>query len=63
MQSQVVIDSLSQNPFPSGYKKLFEEESYRIRIGNYRIVYSVDTNSKIVVIERAKHRRDVYRKF
>ncbi|MDI6765276.1 MAG: type II toxin-antitoxin system RelE/ParE family toxin [Bacteroidota bacterium] len=58
----VRIDSLSQNPFPVGCKKLTNEEFYRIRVGNYRIVYSVDSNSKVITIERIKHRKDVYRK-
>jgi len=57
------IDSLAQNPFPAGCKKLAKEELYRIRVGDYRIVYSVDINSKVVTIERIKHRKDVYRKF
>ena len=56
------IDALTQNPFPSGCKKLAQEELYRIRIGDYRIVYSVDTISKMVTIERIKHRKDIYRK-
>ena len=58
----VRIDSLAQNPFPPDCKKLAGEESYRIRVGDYRIVYTVDTKEKIVVVERVKHRKDVYRK-
>lgn len=57
------IDSLAQNPFPPDCKKLAGEESYRIRVGSYRIVYTVDTKEKIVVIERVRHCKDVYRKF
>lgn len=56
------IDSFAENPFPIGYKKLAKEDLYRIRVGDYRIVYSVDTNNKVVIIERIKHRKDVYRK-
>ena len=57
----VRIDALAQNPFPAGCKKLAEEELYRLRVGDYRIVYSVDTINKVVTIERIKHRKDVYR--
>lgn len=56
------IDSLAQNPFPPDCKKLAGEESHRIRVGNYRIVYTVNAKEKIVVVERVKHRKDVYRK-
>ncbi|MBI1805535.1 MAG: type II toxin-antitoxin system RelE/ParE family toxin [Ignavibacteria bacterium] len=55
------IDALAQNPFPVGCKKLTKEELYRIRVGDYRFIYSVDTNNKVVTIERIKHRKDVYR--
>lgn len=55
------IDSLAQNPFPPDCKKLTGEETYRIRVGNYRIVYTVYTKEKLIVIERVKHRKDVYR--
>ncbi|MBI4548927.1 MAG: type II toxin-antitoxin system RelE/ParE family toxin [Ignavibacteriae bacterium] len=34
-----------------------------MRVGNYRIVYTVNTAEKIVMIERVRHRKDVYRKF
>ena len=57
------LDSLSQNPFPVDCRKLAGEEAYRIRVGNYRIIYTVDIAEKIVMIERVRHRKDVYRKF
>ena len=56
------IDSLAQNPFPIGYKKLAGKEAYRIRVGNYRIVYTVRMDNKAVIIEKIKHRKDIYRK-
>jgi mRNA interferase RelE/StbE len=56
------IDSLSLNPFPSGSKKLGGEDVYRIRVRDYRIVYSLDTHEKTIIIEMVKHRKDVYRK-
>lgn len=57
------IDSLSRNPRPSGVKKLTgsKEDLYRIRIGNYRVVYAIDDKIKIVDIRQIGHRKDIYR--
>ncbi|MEW6068087.1 MAG: type II toxin-antitoxin system RelE/ParE family toxin [Nitrospirota bacterium] len=48
------IISLSSNPRPTGSKKLTEKEGYRVRIGNYRILYTVDDKAKVIVIYRIK---------
>ncbi|OGW36773.1 MAG: hypothetical protein A2Y97_13705 [Nitrospirae bacterium RBG_13_39_12] len=48
------IVSLSSNPRPFGSKKLTEKEGYRIRVGNYRILYTVDDKAKFIVIYRIK---------
>jgi mRNA interferase RelE/StbE len=56
------IDNLAQNPRPTGVKKLKGEEAYRIRVGDYRIVYSIEDTIKILVIQRIGHRKDVYKK-
>ncbi len=48
------ILSLSSNPRPFGSKKLTEKEGYRIRVGNYRILYTVDDRAKVIVIYRIK---------
>ena len=54
--------ALGQNPFPRGSKKLQgEEEQWRIRVGDYRIVYQVDGDQAVVLVVRAGHRRDIYR--
>lgn len=55
------INSLALDPFPSDYRKLGGEQSYRIRVGQYRIVYTVHSEDNVVIIERVKHRKDVYR--
>jgi len=54
------ILSLSKNPRPSGCQKLTAEEGYRLRSGNYRIVYRVDDKEKIVYLYRIKHRKEAY---
>ena len=57
-----VIDNLQQNPRPAGVKKLKGQSHplYRIRIGDYRIVYSIDDSVHIVNITRVGHRKDIY---
>jgi mRNA interferase RelE/StbE len=56
------VEHLSQNPFPHGVEKLSgSEHAYRIRLGDYRIVYEVVVESKLVEIQRVRHRKDVYR--
>jgi mRNA interferase RelE/StbE len=57
-----VVEHLAQNPFPHGVEKLSgSEHAYRIRLGDYRVVYEVVTESKLVEIQRVRHRKDVYR--
>ncbi|NCD43059.1 MAG: type II toxin-antitoxin system RelE/ParE family toxin [Bacteroidia bacterium] len=57
------VEALSSNPFPSGVKKLHGGEStFRIRIGDYRVIYEVSSNHLIVEIARIRHRKDVYKK-
>ena len=56
------IKELSQNPRPIGCKKLSKEEKYRIRQGNYRILYEVKGDLLIVFVVKVAHRKDVYRR-
>lgn len=53
-QIDETIISLSSNPRPFGSKKLTEKEGYRVRVGNYRILYAVDNEAKVIVIYRIK---------
>ena len=56
------VELLAAEPFPYGNEKLTgSEHTYRIRIGDYRVVYEVLAQSKKVVIQRVRHRKDVYR--
>jgi mRNA interferase RelE/StbE len=55
------IAGLSENPRPPGSKKLTAREGYRVRVGDYRILYQVDDGAKLVVIYRVMSRGDVYR--
>jgi mRNA interferase RelE/StbE len=54
--------ALAQEPRPSGAEKLAGLEAFRIRVGDYLVVYEVDDSARVVVVTRVRHRRDVYRK-
>jgi mRNA interferase RelE/StbE len=55
------IERLSDNPYPIGVRKLVgAEHTYRIREGNYRVLYTVTTSSLIVQIIGVGHRKDIY---
>ena len=56
-----VVDDLKINPRPVSVKKLLEKDGWRIRVGVYRILYTIDDKKKLVIIYRVKHRKDVYR--
>lgn len=54
--------ALADNPRPPGCKKLQgREETYRIRVGDYRVIYRVEDDRLIVLVIEIGHRRDVYR--
>ena len=55
------IRSLADIPRPLGSRKLANRAGLRLRVGNYRILYSVDDNSRTVTIIAIGHRREVYR--
>ena len=55
-------ENLMNNPRPYGTQKLAgHSDGYRIREGDYRIIYSIDDKQKIVTAMYARHRKDVYR--
>jgi len=53
--------ALEENPRPTGIKKLQGQESYRLRVGDYRVLYTIDDKSKQVIVLAVGHRREVYR--
>jgi mRNA interferase RelE/StbE len=56
------INALAENPRPPGCHKLTgSRNDWRIRIGDYRVVYDIDDTRRRVRIFRVKHRREVYR--
>ena len=56
------IEALTENPWPAGCEKLAgEQDRYRVRVGRYRIIYSIEDEELLVVVVRVGHRKDVYR--
>lgn len=55
------IGTLAEDPRPAGCEKLAGGERYRVRQGDYRIVYSVEDERLVVWVVKVGHRRDVYR--
>ncbi len=57
------IEGLAENPFPVQSRKMkSSESSYRLRVGNYRVIYQVDAANKVVTIYHARHRKEVYKR-
>jgi len=54
------IYSLANNPRPIGFKKLKGRDGYRIREGNYRIIYEVIDNILVINVIAVGHRKDIY---
>lgn len=58
---KIKIDNLEIDPRPSGVVKLSGEQNlYRIRVGNYRIIYSIQDSQLLILIVKIGHRKDVY---
>ena len=56
------IKNLSENPRPDDSIKLWGSKSnYRMRIGDYRVIYQIEDHLKTVMVHRIKHRKEVYR--
>lgn len=53
--------SLTSNPYPSNSKKLQSQDSYRLRVGSYRAIYTVDKKKKELTILRIADRKTIYR--
>ena len=56
------IRHLSKNPRPYGCRKLSgAKNGWRIRVGDYRVIYEIDDERKLLKVMRVRHRREVYR--
>lgn len=58
-----VVEDLPLDPHPTGCRKLQgSEHLYRVRVGDYRVVYSVENEVLLIEIIRVGHRKEIYRK-
>ena len=55
------IIRLGEDPLPRDCKKLTGRDGWRIRVGDYRVIYEVDSGERVVTVLHIGHRRDVYR--
>ncbi|MDK9700602.1 MAG: type II toxin-antitoxin system RelE/ParE family toxin [bacterium] len=56
------IRSLTENPKPHGSRKIIgSKNSWRIRIGDYRVIYEIDEINQSILIQIVNHRKDAYR--
>ena len=55
-----VISTLAQNPRPPGCLKLTARDGWRIRVGDYRVIYAIDDSQQVATVLHVGHRRDVY---
>jgi mRNA interferase RelE/StbE len=53
--------TLEENPRPFGVKKLHGQESYRLRVGDYRVLFTIDDATRTITVFGVGHRREVYR--
>jgi mRNA interferase RelE/StbE len=59
---QIAIDALDENPRPDGVKKLKgKDNQYRIRVGDYRIIYTIEDQILLIVVVQLGARSDVYK--
>lgn len=57
-----VVEVLRKNPHPAGVRKLQgHERLYRIRAGQYRVIYEIDEKAKLIRVTRVRHKRETYR--
>jgi mRNA interferase RelE/StbE len=57
---KIAINALADEPRPHGYLKLKGRQGYRIRVGNYRVVYEIEDKILKIFILTVAHRKDVY---
>jgi mRNA interferase RelE/StbE len=58
---KTAISVLAENARPRGCRKLAGREGWRIRVGNYRVIYEIDDPAQAVTVLHVGHRRDIYR--
>jgi mRNA interferase RelE/StbE len=60
-QVSEAIFALAHNPRPVGCQKLAARAGWRIRVGDFRVIYEIDDKKEMIVVLHTGHRRDIYR--
>jgi len=60
-KAKAAILALAENPRPANCLKLAGRNGWRLRVGNYRVIYEIDDSGRVVTILSVGHRREVYR--
>ena len=60
VQIQEKIDGLAEQPRPAGCKKLKGEDLYRVRAGDYRVIYQIEDKILYIAVVKIGHRKDIY---
>lgn len=60
-QVRDVIRALAHNPRPIGCQKLTARAGWRIRVGDFRVIYEIDDKKETILVLHIGHRRDIYR--
>lgn len=56
------VENLATDPFPSSSKKLVgAQHTFRLRVGNYRVVYIVNRKLREIEVQKIRHRKEIYR--
>ena len=56
------IEALERNPFPASSKKLIgAQQTYRLRVGDYRVIYIVNRPEREIEVQKVRHRKEAYR--
>ena len=55
------LEGLVESPRPEGCSKLAGREAWRVRVGDYRIIYEVHDDKQVVIVVVIRHRKDAYR--
>ena len=58
---EAAIAALADAPRPRGCKKMVAHEGYRVRVGAYRISYTIDDDTPVITVYRVSHQKDAYR--
>ncbi len=62
LRVEAAIEALGDDPRPPGVKKLVGQDAYRVRVGDYRIIYEIVDAVLVVLVVRVGHRKEVYRR-